>query len=228
MNGVHDMGGMDGFGPVAPDPAEPLFHAPWERRMLALTLAMGARGQWNIDMSRFARESMPPADYLAASYYQRWLYGLERLAVAHGLLRPGEVEARMAPGAPRAPDATPLDAAALRGERVWDTLSRGSSAQRDAVGPARFRPGDGVMTRNCHPSGHTRLPRYARGRPGVVERDYGVFIFPDRHAENGDPAPQHLYSVRFTAQTLWGVDASPRDTVLLDLWDDYLDPVDGP
>jgi nitrile hydratase len=211
MNGVHDMGGMHGMGPVEPEPDEPVFHADWERRVFALNLAMGAWRRWNIDMGRHAREQMPPAEYLAASYYERWLWGLEKLLVEKGLLPPAE-------------NAEPPLTPALRREdvRAFVQNRRGARVQTDV--PARFKPGDPVLARNLNPIGHTRLPRYTRGRRGVVARDHGVFVFPDTNALGNGPKPQHVYSVRFSAQELWGPDGHPHDVIHVDLWDDYLDP----
>lgn len=224
MNGVHDMGGMHGMGPIEREEPEPVFHEPWERRAFALTLASGFLGKWNLDMSRYAREQMPPAEYLATSYYEHWLYGLERLLVEQGLLRPEEIRARLAgrEAASRAASAPGLRV--LRASDVPGALVQSRSARRSADVPTRFKPGQEVQTRNINPVGHTRLPRYARGRRGVIDRDYGVFVFPDAHATGEGDKPQHLYSVRFAARELWGRDASPRDSVSIDLWDDYLDP----
>ena len=218
MNGIHDLGGMHGFGPVAPEANEPVFHADWERRAFAVTLAAGALGRWNIDMSRFAREQMPPADYLSTTYYEHWLFGLERLLVEKGLVTEEELRA-MRPLANADPDL-----AAIPPDRMAAAIAKGGSARLADEVPAKFREGDRVRARNIHPVGHTRIPRYVRGRTGVIDRDHGVFIFPDSHAEGTGTKPQHCYSVRFAAREVWGPDASERDAVYVDLWDDYLDP----
>jgi nitrile hydratase len=224
MNGAHDLGGMHGFGPVDREPDEPVFHAPWERRVFALNMAMGFHGRWNIDMSRQAREQMPPAEYLATSYYEHWLFGLERLLVEHGFLTAVELEARRGrPGAPPAP-AAPLAATTLRPADVERRQRNRRAARVDQPVPALYHAGDPVRARNLHPEGHTRLPRYVRGRRGVIDRDHGVFVFPDAHAAGRGKAPQHVYSVAFCARELWGPDAPPRDRVYVDLWDDYLEP----
>ena len=223
MNGVHDMGGTHGLGPVEPEPNEPVFHHEWERRTFAITLASGFLGKWNLDMSRFSRERMPGPEYLTTTYYEHWLWGLERLLVEHGLLTREEIAAREQ-GRPVAvaPPAEPLRP--LPASEVAETLRRGGAHRVDVEVPPRFKSGDRVRARNMHPLGHTRLPRYARGKAGVVDRDYGVHVFPDAHASGLGKNPQHVYSVRFTAQELWGPDASPRDAMYIDLWDDYLDP----
>jgi nitrile hydratase len=228
VNGVHDMGGMHGFGPVVPEANEPVFHHEWERRVFALSLAMGAWRRWNIDMSRFAREQQPPAEYLAASYYEHWLFGLEKLLVEKGFLEGDELarhRARIAAPA-RPAGRTRFDPApgALRAAGVERMLRNRRAARLDDPVPPKFAPGDQVIARNTHPVGHTRLPRYVRGRRGVVDRDRGVFIFPDTHALGQGTKPQHVYSVRFAARELWGPEASPRDSVYVDLWDDYLEP----
>lgn len=206
MNGVHDMGGMHGLGPVEREDNEPVFHAAWERKVFALALATGALGRWNIDMSRHAREQMPGPEYLATGYYEHWLWGLEKL-VRERLL-PGEKPAR----------------APLRPEQVAQFLTTRRAARMPDPVPPKFKAGDPVVARNINPLGHTRVPRYVRGRRGVVDRDHGVFIFPDTHALDLGRKPQHVYAVRFTARELWGPEASARDGVYVDLWDDYLDP----
>ena len=222
MNGVHDMGGMHGLGPVELEPDEPWFHHEWERRVFALTLATGFLGEWNLDMSRHARERMPGAEYLAATYYEKWLWGLERLLVERDLVPPAELEARLRDAA--APVRRTGHPRLLAAENVEPLLKRGGTARVNEDAPARFSPGDRVVARNINPTGHTRLPRYARGRAGVVDRDHGVFVFADSHAMDHGPQPQHLYSVRFGARELWGPEASERDAVYVDLWDAHLDP----
>jgi nitrile hydratase subunit beta len=199
VNGAHDMGGTQGFGPVVAEVDEPAFHADWERRVFALTIALGASGAWNIDSSRFAREDRPPDEYLDKSYFELWLAGLERLIAEH-------------------PPARVLAAA-----DVEATLARGGSASRPAPREARFAVGDRVRTRNTHPRGHTRLPRYARGRIGTVERIHGCHVFPDRNAHFEGEDPQWLYTVRFSARELWGTDVA--QSVSIDAFEPYLEPV---
>jgi nitrile hydratase len=217
MNGVHDMGGMHGMGPVVIESGEPVFHSHWESRAFALTLACGFLGRWNIDMGRYAREQMPPAAYLATTYYEHWFFGLEKLLVEQGLITAQELDTGRAAG--RAEGLRPVVAA-----EVETRLRTRRHARVDADVAAKFKAGDGVITLNINPSGHTRLPRYVRGRRGVIDRDHGVFVFADTHAMSRDQNPQHCYSVRFTARELWGLGASARDGVYVDLWDDHLDP----
>ena len=225
MNGAHDLGGMHGFGPVVLEPDEPVFHTEWERRAFALTLAMGAWGRWNLDMSRHAREQMPPAEYLATSYYEHWLWGLERLLERHGFLPQAETDRRVRGGAGlEARGSVEPQPGAIRREDVPRLLRNRRGARLDDPVPPKFKIGDAVVARNMNPLGHTRIPRYVRGRRGVIDRDHGVFIFPDTHAAGLGRKPQHVYSVRFDARELWGPDGHPQDAVYVDLWDDYLDP----
>jgi nitrile hydratase len=216
MDGVHDMGGMDGFGKVEPEPNEPAFHAPWEGRVLAMQRSMGYAGAWHIDAARFAQEQLPPQVYLTASYYQRWALGLEKNLVDRGFAGADELAAGHAlrPGKPIARKLTP---------DVVTGLSRGSF-YRQAQGPARFKPGDKVRTKNLHPATHTRLPRYARGRVGVVELVHGCHAFPDAVAIDRGDDPQWLYTVVFDGRELWGADADPSVTVSIDAFEPYLEP----
>ncbi len=218
MNGIHDMGGMHGFGPIEREADEPVFHAPWEARLFAIRHAMGAWGKWNIDGSRHAREIIPPAEYLRMSYYERWLAGLIAQMIQAGLVTREEVRSgRPAPGAARA---TP----ALAPAEVARVLARSPSLRDVQIAP-RFQAGDRVRAKNVHPTGHTRLARYARGKAGVVLRDHGVHVFPDTNAHGLGEQPRHLYSVRFEGRELWGDSAGPRDAVHLDLWESYLEPL---
>jgi nitrile hydratase subunit beta len=219
MNGVHDMGGMHGFGPINPEPNEPVFHERWEARLFALRAAMGAWRKWNIDASRHQRELIPPTEYLRMSYYEKWLAGLVEQMIQAGLVTRAEVESgKQTPGAPTA---TPP----LTAQQVPGRQRKGSPSARDVQITPRLRPGDRVIAKNMHPTGHTRLPRYVRGKPGVVQRDHGVHVFPDTNAHYQGEQPQHLYSVRFEGRDLWGDAAGPRDAVLLDLWEPYLERV---
>ena len=215
MNGVHDMGGMHGLGPVAPDPREPAFHETWEARVHALTLASPTRG--NIDAGRHQRELIPGADYLRMTYYERWFTSLRQLLLRNGVVAPSELESGRAE--PSAPKAKPW----LAADAVETVLTRPSSYVRDVDAAPRFAPGDRVWARNLNPTGHTRLPRYVRGRIGTVERWHGAHVFPDTHAHGGGEDPRHLYSVRFEARELWGPDAPARDSVRVDLWEPYLE-----
>jgi nitrile hydratase len=217
MNGVHDMGGMHGMGPVESEKNEPVFHHFWEERIFAMNLAMGAWRKWNPDAGRHSRERIAPAEYLRMTYYERWLAGLVELIVKSGLATRAEIE-RGKPAAGYV-KAVPV----LTSDRVMARVANGAPASRNVNVTARFQVGQRVRTRNMHPVGHTRLPRYARGKTGTVARDHGVFVFPDSNAHFFGEKPQHVYSVRFTARELWGEQAAPKDSVCVDLWDDYLE-----
>lgn len=217
MNGAHDMGGMDGFGPIVIEPHEPLFHAAWERRAFALTLAMGRPGGWNIDMSRFARENRAPIDYLSKSYYQLWLAGLEVLMTERGLVTADEIDA----GRPLHPA---KNVPVLSAADVAPMLARGAPTEREAAAPARFGVGDRVRAKDLDPLTHIRLPRYVRGRIGTIELVHGAHVFPDSHAHGGGEQPQWLYTVAFEARELWGDDADPTSRISIDAWDSYLEP----
>ncbi len=217
MNGVHDMGGMHGMGPVEHEKNEPVFHASWEGRVFALNRAMGAWRKWNLDASRHGIELLPPAEYLRMSYYEKWHARLVELLVKSGLVTRAEIQS----GKPAkdAPKATPP----LNADKVASMVRGGALASRDVAVTPCFHVGQRVRARNMHPSGHTRLPRYARGKLGTIDWDHGVYVFPDTNAHFLGEKPQHVYSVRFAARELWGEQASPRDAVYIDMWDDYLE-----
>jgi nitrile hydratase subunit beta len=218
MNGIHDMGGMHGMGRIVHEDNEPVFHEPWEGRVFSITRATGAWGKWNIDASRYAIEVLPPADYLRMSYYEKWLVRATEMLVAHGMVTREEIETgKPASGSQKV--TPPLTASG-----VADLVARrGLYSRPDAKAEARLQVGDRVRARNINPEGHTRLPRYARGKEGLVVHHHGIFVFPDTNAHFQGEQPQHLYSVRFAARELWGESASPRDSVHLDLWDIYLE-----
>ncbi|PYQ69831.1 MAG: nitrile hydratase subunit beta [Acidobacteria bacterium] len=218
MNGIHDMGGMHGMGPIRHERNEPVFHEPWEGRVYAMTRVVRAGGgRQNLDNSRHLLELLPPADYLRMTYYQRWYARLANQLVANAIVTREELDTGHA--AAGSPKAEPRVTAAM----VPDMVARRNSARREAAVAPRFKVGQRVRARDINPAGHTRLPRYARGKSGVIVRDHGVFVFPDTNAEFSGEKPQHVYSVRFAARELWGPDAPPRDCVHIDMWDDYLD-----
>ena len=216
MNGAHDMGGDQAMGPVQYEANEPVFHAAWEGRTHALNSAIRAYRKWSLDNDRHALELLPPLDYLRMSYYERWLVRLEAQLVKFSLVT--EEELRTGRAAPDAPRAQP--AMTLAGADRW--LSRGVPPSRDPQVAPRFTVGQQVRTRNIHPLTHTRLPRYARDKVGTIARDHGVYLLPDTNAHFQGEHRQHVYSVRFAARELWGPTAPPRDSISLDLWDDYL------
>ena len=219
MNGIHDMGGMQDMGPVRYEKNEPVFHAPWEGRVFVMFLAAGAWRKWNLDAFRYTREVLPAKEYLDTSYFQQWFSGLRELLVKKGLVTTAELESgKPAPGAAKAtpPFTTEKVVPALLSDRMH--------AQRDVSVAPLFKTGQRVRARVINPLEHTRLPRYARGKTGVIERDHGVFVFPDTNAHFQGEKPQYVYSVRFAARELWGDAAKPQDAVYIDMWDDYLEP----
>jgi len=221
MNGAHDLGGMHGFGPINPEPeaAEPVFHADWEKRLFGLNLAAGFLGQWNIDKSRYARERQHPIDYLRHTYYENWLAGLEKLLVEAELLSLEELQTGKAAG----PADESIRQRVLKAEEVAGAIAKGGPVVMTIDNAPRFKSGEHVRAVNRNPMGHTREPRYVRGRVGTIHEHHGAHVFPDRSAE-GSKEGRHLYSVRFTAEALWGKSASGRNAVYVDLWEDYLEP----
>ena len=216
-NSVHDMGGMHGFGPVEVEVDEPVFHAEWEARVYALQRALGATGLWTIDGGRASLENLPPLEYLAASYYKRWFLGLERRVVSHGLVGNDEISAGRAlrPGIRLNRKLTLDDAKTMSFARF----------DRPAPAPAHFKTGDRVRTKNLHPITHTRLPRYARGKLGVIEAVRGCHVFPDSAAALGaGENAQWLYTVVFASRELWGEEADPLIKVSIEAFEPYLLP----
>jgi len=218
VDGIHDLGGMHGFGPVPHLVGDVESTAPWERRVQGLCRAAQAQRLLNIDEWRHGIERMAPADYLLSRYYERWYSSLERNLIEKGLVTEAELETQTAL-LDEQPSASPphaVDPAA-----VPRPLAR-STFMRDGPAPI-FAIGDRVVTRNMHPQGHTRLPRYARGKHGVIQRVHGVFVFPDTNAHGRGEQPQAVYSVRFDARELWVEAADPHASVSLDLWESYLE-----
>jgi nitrile hydratase subunit beta len=218
VNGAQDMGGAHGFGRVSPEPDEPVFHAEWEERVFALASAMGATGEWSLDASRFAREDLPPVEYLSRTYYEIWLAALERQLEEHDLVAPDEIAA----GQTLRP-AKPVRQVLVAAD-VARSLGRGGPTTREAQHPALFGEGDRVRARNMHPVTHTRLPRYVRGHTGTVASVHGCHVFPDVHAHGGGEDPQWLYTVRFRARELWGADGDPGVVVSIAAFEPYLEP----
>ena len=217
MDGIHDMGGMDGFGPIPIEQDEPVFHAHWEGRIWALNSALGALGKWNIDAGRYTMEQLDPALYLQSAYYQRWLCRTENILIAHDMVTRQELES------PPERCKVKSQGRALSVDEIFARQRQARSARVDEDVAAQFKVGETVRARNIHPKGHTRIPRYVRGKTGVIDRDHGVFIFPDTNAVFAGKKPQHLYSVQFFAQEVWGPDAASADKIYVDMWDDYLE-----
>ncbi len=215
MNSIHDMGGMDGFGPVEAEEDEPVFHEAWEGRVYAL-FAGGVLDAWNTGRNypwfRFALESIPPEEYLRMSYYERWYEVLSNRLRSADLVSERELETGYRDPERPLPEQLP---------------ESDDSAPTPPAPTPGFGVDDEVRVRNLHPRGHTRVPRYARGKRGTVATDNGVSALQDTD-ENGQRLgdfPQHVYTVRFQSQELWGDRASPRDAVYIDLWEEYLESV---
>jgi len=219
LDGAHDMGGVAWSDPVRPEPNEPVFHAEWERRAFAITMAMAMPGGWNIDMSRFARENRPPEDYLSKSYYQIWFAGLERLLLERGLVASDEIAAgkSLHPAKPVPKILTPDGVAAV--------LHRGGPTERSARSPALFAVGDRVRAKRIHPATHTRLPQYVRGHAGIIDRVLGCHVFPDSNASGDGENPQWLYTVSFDGVELWGEASDASLRVSVDAWEPYLERI---
>jgi len=218
MNGPQDLGGQMGFGAVAPETDEPIFHADWEKRALGLTLAAASIGRWTLDETRHVRESLHPADYYASTYYEIWIKALETLLQRQGFVTAEE----LSQGRRLVQGATPRRV--LSAAEVPAALARGGPCSRPVPQPARFAPGDRVRTRNFHPKGHTRLPRYARDKAGVVEAVRGGFVLPDTNAHGQGENPEWVYGVVFDAGEIWGEGSDTSHSIAIDAWESYLEP----
>jgi len=216
MNGPHDLGGRAGFGPIAPEVGEPVFHVPWERRALGVTLTAAALGHWNLDESRHARESLHPADYYSSSYYEIWIKALEALVIRHGEVTAEELASGKAIAPGRATEKK------LLAEQVPGVLASGGPTNRDCTRSAKFAVGAAVRTVNHHVTGHTRLPSFARDKVGVIEAVHDAFVFPDSNAHGHGEQPQWVYTVVFDGQTLWGSESDANLAVSIDAWEPYL------
>ena len=219
MNGAQDLGGQHGMGPVAPEKDEPYFHAEWEKRALGLTLSCGAFGAWTIDESRHARESLAPATYLSASYYEIWTRALETLLKRHGFVSAAELAAGQMLDNGREPKRI------LTADMVPGVLAKGGPCDRPVANAALFAAGERVRTKNFNPETHTRLPRYARAKHGIVEAVQGSFVFPDDNAHGKGENPQWVYTVVFDGEEIWGEGADPTLRVSIDAWESYLERV---
>ncbi|HEY8359299.1 MAG TPA: nitrile hydratase subunit beta [Ramlibacter sp.] len=211
-----DLGGQPGHGAVTPEAEGDLFHADWEPAALAIVLAMGATGSWNIDMSRAARETLP--GYARLSYYQIWLAALEKLMLERGQVLPEELAAGRMLHPP-----VPVTRV-LQADQVAAALAKGSPTLRPDARPARFVPGQQVRTRAQPVPHHTRLPAYVRGKRGTIERLHGSHVFADTHAQGLGEQPEPLYTVVFESSELWGAQATPGLRVSVDAWQSYLEP----
>ena len=224
MNGIHDMGGMHGFGPIAYEENEPVFHQPWEGRLYGMRLAMGREQIFAPLGMRSAIENLDPALYLASPYYERWLLVTEQALVAKGFLTQEELEARVEELRDRPETVVPRREDPEKIERVRKAIYTHQSPHQEVGVVPRFKAGDAVRVRNISPTAHTRLPRYVRGKQGVIERYHGVHRFEDTVAGNSEPRPQAVYNVRFEARELWGDGAEVNQSLYIDMWESYIDP----
>lgn len=213
MNGIHDMGGMHGFGRVTVEANESVFHAVWEKRALGMVYQVVGRGWVTLDAFRHGVERMDPVEYLTAGYYGRWLSSVERLLAERGVLAAGEVAARI--------DGRSIAPAKMSG---MTPSPPAPGFERELGRPPRFKVGDHVRTRVVSPAGHTRLPRYVAGRRGVVHCVRRAYVFPDSNAHGRGEDPQHLYNVRFAASELWGSAAESGTSLHIDCFEPYLEP----
>ena len=221
MDGIHDLGGMEGFGPVPIEADEPVFHHDWEARVMGMRLLMAFWRRWNIDAGRHSIEKLPPADYLGMSYYEKWLASVVNLSARAGLVSRAEIASgHPEPGAEKA--VPPVDA---KGFLAF--APKGRPSQREVADVPTFAVGAKVRTAKFGHSGHTRLPGYMRDRVGTVVLHHGAHVLPDVSATLAGEAPEHLYTVRFAARELWGPEADANHTVSADLWQSYLAPA-GP
>jgi nitrile hydratase len=215
---------MDGFGRIEHKTNEPAFHEPWEGRVLGMVRSGAGLPSTPNDVFRHRLERLDPVKYLSSSYYERWLAGMENALIEAGRLRREEIDARVEQFAadPDAPMPRREDPA--RAHHITNILRAGRpNPQRKIRQRPRFNVGDKIMTRNLNPPGHTRLPRYARGKRGVIVAHHGAHVFPDSSAHGLGENPQHLYTVRFVMRELWGDSAEPNESAQLDLWESYLE-----
>jgi nitrile hydratase beta subunit len=223
MNGVHDLGGTDGLGPIDPKDDEPVFRSEWEKAVFTMLPATLVKGFYNLDQIRFGLEQMPPGDYLTSRYFEHWLYTIEKNCVEAGVIDPAELDERTDhylanPDAPLPARQNPdLDA-------LVETVCRmGASARREIAGPPRFTAGTRVRVADDHPFGHTRRARYIRGKTGVIDVVHGSFVYPDKAGNGLGDDPHFVYTVRFDAAELWGAEAAaPNNSVCFDVWEPYI------
>jgi nitrile hydratase len=229
MNDIHDLGGMHGAGPIAPEKDEPVFHEPWEKDVFALLFVTMAQGHYNLDEFRHAIERMSWVHYLQSSYYEHWLTAYETLLTEKGIISKEELEARVKqvkenPEKFALPSSSSSDSPSQLAQTLQAVVRGGASTMVDSGKTPAFKLGDKVVTRNINPTGHTRLPRYIRGKHGVVEMMHGSFILPDTNAHGRGQNPEPVYAVKFDAREVWGEQAPAGDSVYVDLWESYLEP----
>lgn len=217
MDGIHDLGGMDNFGPIVREEDEPVFHGDWERSVFSYTVALLGSGYFCVDEMRRSTEQIPPIQYLASSYYEKWLESLIRILEEKNVITSEELHT----GKSLHSGGTTLPPMPKEGAEFVTTHP--VSALQEIHQAPRFTVGDNITAKVMHPAHHTRLPRYIRGKRGTVERNNGAFLLPDSNGHGGAKTPQYNYSVRFPAQELWGNDAPPGDYLFIDLFESYME-----
>ena len=227
MNGIHDMGGMQGAGPIAPEHDEPVFHEQWEKNVFAIQIAASGQGLYSGAEFRHAIERMNWTHYLESSYYEHWLTAIETLLSEKGIISREELEARVKQ-VKEHPEVIanfpPSNGSDQLASRLEQMVRQGGSTRRETGTTPRFELGDKIAVRNIHPGGHTRLPRYIRGKRGTIEKVHGSFNLPDTNAHGRGKNPESVYTVRFDAREVWGEQAAVRDSIYLDLWESYVEP----
>ena len=226
MNSVHDLGGMHGFGPIPYEKNEPVFHQEWEGRLYGLLRAISVPLTRNTDEGRYALEKLDPVVYLASSYYERWLLRTEMKVIEKGVLTADELDEQIAFLKEHADTPMPSTQNPEAVELALGKVYRRPSMERSAGAPPRFAVGASILTRNFHPKGHTRLPRYARDKRGMITAIRGTYDLADAVAVGLPPDSQPVYSVRFEGRELWGESAEPSSCVYIDLWECYLLPLE--
>jgi len=217
---MHDLGGMQGLGKIVVERNEPVFHADWEKIVFAISFAVPT----NFDEFRHSIEKMNGVHYLSSRYYEHWLYGLENILLEKAIVDKAELDRRA-----KMFKETSLEVPRVENPKITEqflkTVKEGFPSNRDVKRNPRFKVGENVFTRNMNPTGHTRLPRYARGKSGIVARVHEAFVFPDSNASGLGENPQHLYTVRFEGKELWGEDRSEeaKEALYLDLWESHLE-----
>jgi nitrile hydratase subunit beta len=227
LNSVHDIGGMDGFGSVPRETDEPVFHEPWESRVFGMSMVRAGLPPTTLDAGRHQLERLEPVQYLSSSYYERWLARINAALVEAGILSREEIDRRMQEIAADPGFSIPHREDPVLAETIVNRVRNGRPASRKIRQKPRFAVGDRIVTRNLNPHGHTRLPRYARGRRGVIIAHHGAHVFPDSNAHGLGENPQHLYTVRIPMRELWGSSAEGNGSVLIDLWESYLEKADA-
>jgi len=228
LNSVHDIGGMDGFGPIHRETDEPVFHELWESRVFGMLLTGAGLPPAPVDALRYRGERLDPIKYLSSSYYERFLAGMENGLIETGTLSLDEIEERVRQFAAEPGLLMPRREDPAVAANITARFRAGNPATRKIRQKPRFAVGDKIVTRNLNPHGHTRLPRYARGKRGVVVAHHGAHVFPDSNAHGLGENPQHLYTVRIAMRALWGDSAEANESVLIDLWESYLDKDKAP